>query len=191
MNNQIKLIVSGFFFLLLPFMLQAQPSQPGKVSIPSGHEQTPYRQYAEEGIILNFFEIDNIDFRLYLLYNLSNDDRFSINAEDEYGLFIVNPTEDFMENGFFDSFESFYNETSINFRLIEKKDIFDLESQWKASVTPRYFASITMDIALNRAITDNDFCVNSDPFCTSDIIQFEASHSTQQAEAGIPDIGPR
>ena len=189
MNNQLKLIVSGFFFLLLPFMLQAQPSQPGKVSIPSGHEQTPYRQYAEEGIILNFFEIDNIDFRLYLLYNLSNDDRFSINAEDEYGLFIVNPTEDFMENGFFDSFESFYNETSINFRLIEKKDIFDLESQWKASVTPRYFASITMDIALNRAITDNDFCVNSDPFCTSDIIQFEASHSTQQAEAGIPDIG--
>ena len=53
MNNQLKLIVSGFFFLLLPFMLQAQPSQPAKVSIPSGHEQTPYRQYAEEGIILN------------------------------------------------------------------------------------------------------------------------------------------
>ena len=48
--------------------------------------QTPYRQYAEDGILLNFHEIDNVDFRVYLLYNLSQNHQFSMLADDEPGL---------------------------------------------------------------------------------------------------------
>lgn len=146
-----------------------------------GHE-TPYRQYAEDGIMLNFFDIDNIDFRLYLLYNLSHDDRFTILAEEDYGLFTVGPTEDFTENSFFDSFESFYNETYINFRLFGKVDLLDLEPQWKDGVPSMHFASITMDLSFSRAITVNNHCVDSDPFCTSDVIQFQAANTSQTAE---------
>ena len=64
--------------------------------------QTPYRPYADEGIVLNFFEIDNIDFRLYLLYNLSHDDRFVLTPENENGLFVLTPDDDNEEGAFLD-----------------------------------------------------------------------------------------
>ena len=69
--------------------------------------QTPYRQYADEGIMLNFFDIGNPDFRLYLLYHIELDDRFLIHAEDEYGLFDVTPSNERFDNNFFDTFETF------------------------------------------------------------------------------------
>lgn len=38
------------------------------VFIPARHfGQTPYRPYADNGVLLNFFEIDNLDYRLYLI----------------------------------------------------------------------------------------------------------------------------
>ena len=151
--------------------------------IPLRHfGQTPYRQYADDGITLNFFEIGNPDFRLYLLYNLEIDDQFSLLAEETYGLFIVNPTEENADGNFFDTFESFYTSTYADFRLIEKVDLYELVPQWKESVPSLFFASITMDIALNRATTENNHCVDSDPFCTSDLIQFQAANTSQTAD---------
>ena len=130
--------------------------------------QTPYRSYADEGIVLNFFEIDNYDFRLYLLYNIHQDERFVLMPEDENGLFILTPESDGQEEDFLGTFEAFYNNVSNEFRLIDKVFLQDLVTRWKASVPPTYFTSITMDLALNRAITLNNHCVDSDPFCTSD-----------------------
>ena len=150
--------------------------------------QTPYRQYADEGIILNFFEIGNPDFRLYLLYNLEHDGRFSLQAEEENGLFVVNPSEDYSGTSFFDTFEMFYNNTFADFRLIDKVDLFDLVPQWKERVTALYFTSITLDIAMTRAMNENNHCVDSNPFCTSDLIQFQAANSSQTADQleGVP-----
>ncbi len=151
--------------------------------IPIRHfGQTPYRQYADDGIMLNFFEIGNPDFRLYLLYNLEINDEYSLLAEETYGLFLVNPTEENLDGNFFDTFESFYNSTYIDFRLIDKVDLYDLVPQWKESVPSMFFASITMDIALNRATTENNHCVDSNPFCTSDVIQFQAANTSQTAD---------
>ena len=151
--------------------------------IPLQHfGQAPYRQYADDGIILNFFEIGNIDFRLYLLYNIEQNDQFSLLAEETNGSFIVNPTAENADGSFFDAFESFYDNTYADFRLIEKVDLYDLVPQWKESVEPTAFTSITMDIALNRAMTENNHCVDSDPFCTSDVIQFQAANTSQTAE---------
>lgn len=150
--------------------------------------QTPYRQYADEGIILNFFEIGNPDFRLYLLYNLEHDGRFSLQAEEENGQFVVNPSEDYSGTSFFDTFEMFYNNTFADFRLIDKVDLFDLVPQWKERVTALYFTSITLDIAMTRAMNENNHCVDSNPFCTSDLIQFQAANSSQTADQleGVP-----
>ena len=143
--------------------------------------QTPYRQYADDGIMLNFFEIDNIDFRLYLLYNLSENDRFHLMADQENGMFILTPESDEEENGFFNEFETFYNTTLADFQLIDKVDLEELVVIWKAGVSPVHFTSITMDIALNRAVNENNHCVDSDPFCTSDVIQFQAATTSQTA----------
>jgi PKD repeat protein len=144
--------------------------------------QTPYRPYANEGIELNFFEIDNYDFRLYLLYNLYQDNRFIITPEEQFGLFTLIPSSDEQDDGFLDTFEDFYNSTSADFRLIDKVDLEGLVIRWKSSVPPTHFASITMDLALNRATTVNNTCVNSDPFCTSDLIQFQAATTSQTAD---------
>ena len=97
--------------------------------------QQPYRQYAEDGIMLNFFAIDELDFRLYLLYQIEHDGRFSLLAEEEYGQFIVSPSEDPSNGNFFDTFETFYNSTNANYSFIEKTDRFNLVPQWKEQVT--------------------------------------------------------
>jgi PKD repeat protein len=167
MKNKNWLIFGILLLLLMPLRQQAQ---------------VPYRVYADNGIEINFFEIGNPDFRLYLLYNLHNGDRFSILAEDEYGLFIVNPTDDGSEANFVDAFEAFYNDASNSFRLIEKVDLDDLVVLWKECVPSMYYTSITMDLAFSRAITLNNHCVDSDPFCTSDVIQFQAANTSQTAE---------
>ena len=144
--------------------------------------QQPFRQYADDGIMLNFFEIGNPDLRLYLLYNLGLDDRFSLFAEDEYGLFVVNPSEDPFDGNFFEAFESFYNNTAANFRLFDKIALDRLVFQWKELVPPMFFTSITMDLAFNRAMNENNHCVDSDPFCTSDVITFNAANTSQTAD---------
>ena len=48
--------------------------------------QTPYRQYADDGVLLNFHEIDNVDFRVFLLYNLSQNDQFVLIEDETPGL---------------------------------------------------------------------------------------------------------
>ena len=144
--------------------------------------QTPYRQYADEGILLDFFEIGNPDFRLFLLYNLDQDDRFVVTPDEQFGLFTLVPNSDRHDDSFLDTFEDFYNSIFADFRLIDKVDLEGLVIRWKSSVPPTHFASITMDLAFNRATTVNNTCVNSDPFCTSDVIQFQAASTSQTAD---------
>ena len=174
MKNNAKLMKSITKLFLMTMMV---------FLIPMKHVgQTPYRQYADEGILLNFFEIDNHDFRLFLLYNLDQDDRFILQTEEESGLFNVVPGNDGGTEPFIDLFENAYNHALADFRLIDKVDLEGLVLQWKASVPAVHFTSITMDLAFSRAITVNNHCVDSDPFCTSDIIQFEAANTSQTAD---------
>lgn len=162
-------------------------------SMPIKHwAQTPYRQYADDGILMNFHEIDNVDFRVFLLYNLSQDNQFDLIADDEPGLFIINSNSDRNDAGFFEEFESFYQNTYLDFSMLSKMDIYDLAPTWKSSVVPNHFASIMMDIALRRTRVDNDHCALSNPFCTSDEIQFQAATTSQtadQLESGTFDDG--
>ena len=73
--------------------------------------QTPYRQYANDGVELNFFVIENVDFRACLLYNLTLDDRFVLIPEDENGILSLSSNDDLSREDFFDTFEDFYPAT--------------------------------------------------------------------------------
>ena len=75
------------------------------LALPMRHfAQTPYRQYSEEGVVLNFHTIDNVYFRSFLLYNISNDNRFVLIPEETFGQFIITPKYD--DSHFMDEFES-------------------------------------------------------------------------------------
>ena len=131
MNRRTKAAIVALMLAFVPLKLWAQ---------------TPYRQYADEGIMLNFFEIDNHDFRLFLLYNLNQDDRFIVTPDEQYGMFILTPSSDGQEDGFLETFEDFYNSAYADFRVIDKVFLQDLVIQWKSNVPPTHFASITMDL---------------------------------------------
>ena len=68
MKNNIKLVLAFLMLMALPLRQIAQQ---------------PYRQYADDGILMNFHKIDNVDFRVFLLQNLSQDDRFTLIADEE------------------------------------------------------------------------------------------------------------
>ncbi len=167
MNRFLKIAIAVLLLTVMPLKQWAQ---------------TPYSQYADEGILLNFFEIGNPDFRLFLLYNLNQDDRFIVTPDEQFGLFTLTPSSNGQEEGFLETFETFYSDAFANFRVIDKVFLQDLVTQWKSAVPPTHFASITMDLALGRATTINNHCVDSDPFCTSDLIQFQAATTSQTAD---------
>ena len=167
MNNFCRIAVVALLLLCAPLRQWAQ---------------TPYRQYADEGVLLNFHEIENIDFRLYLLYNMGMDERFSLLAEEENGHFVVTPGSTRSNSSFFEAFESFYNDTYADFVLLSKNDILDRFPVWKESVSPFHFTSIMMDLFADRVPTINNRCIDSDPFCTSDVITFDAAMTSQTAD---------
>ena len=157
-------------------------------AMPMTHwAQTPYRPYADEGIMLNFFKIDNVDFRAFLLYNISKDSRFAMVPEDEHGQFILTSVD--ADSNFMEEFESFYQNVTADFALLDKNEIFILMNEWKAAVAPQNFLSITMDVALRNSRVDNDHCINSLPFCTTDLIEFEAASTDQTATESNMDDG--
>ena len=166
------------------FMLNADDfelSAPAKGGYVANYQDQPViRQYADNGIILNFFGIDNVDFRSFLLYNITKNDNFVIVPENEHGQFIVTPREE--KGDFAAQFAEFYNSTEADFNLLSKSDILENANLWKSGVNPTYYLSIMMDVFANNSRVENDRCINSQPFCTTDLIEFETANTDQTAE---------
>ena len=167
MKKNIRLIIAVLMLLVFPLRQFAQQ---------------PYRQYADDGILLNFHKIDNVDFRAFLLYSLSQDNRFSLIADDEPGLFSISSAPESGITSLSDAFEELYQNIYADFSLLSKMDIYDLLPQWKGNVNPSHFTSITMDIAIRNSRVDNDHCANSNPFCTTNQYTFDAAATSQTAD---------
>jgi PKD repeat protein len=144
--------------------------------------QTPYRQYADEGVLLNAYEIDNVGFRVFLLYDLHQDVRFDVLADEEPGQFSIVPGHDEKVVNFFEAFESAYQSAVADFSLYTKPEIDDLMSIWKSSIPSKHYISLTLDIALRNSRPSNNHCADSDPFCTSESYTFEAAATSQTAD---------
>ena len=145
--------------------------------------QTPYRQYSNDGILLNAFEIDNLDFRVFLFYSLNQDERFEILVNEEPGQFSITSSDEESIVNLSEAFETFYRKTYADFNLLTKVDIYNQITNWKSCIPSTCFASMMLDITLrNSRPNDNNHCVDSDPFCTSDVITFDAATSSQTAD---------
>lgn len=127
-------------------------------------------------------DITNYDFyeRFYTIYNIYKDARFEISEGRAYGLFRISTSEDF---------GNYLSELHTGFSELSKYDLTDYVEIGKETLPGIYVTSMLFDIALenDRATTVNDHCANSDPFCTSEIIQFDAPANTSQED--IPDAG--
>ena len=144
--------------------------------------QEPYRQYAEDGILVNFHEIDNVDFRVFLIYNLSQDSRFTLIADEEPGLFSITSSPESGIVRLSDAFDEFYQNTQADFSLLSKMDIYHRLPQWKSCIVPSHFVSVTFDIAIRNTRSGNDHCAASDPFCTTNLYTFDAATSSTTAD---------
>jgi hypothetical protein len=144
-----------------------------------------YTQYAEDGVMLNFLALDNVNLRVYMLYVLSNDSRFSLVPEQEYGQFVLTSTT---EGDFMNEFEAVYSNAVADFNLLTKVDIDERINHWKNAVSSVNLTSVMMDVLMSNARPDNDHCINSLPFCTSEEITFEAASTSNTAnEPGMDD----
>ena len=166
MNRFAKIAVLAIMLLSMPLKQWAQQ---------------PYRQYAENAVLLDFHQIDDVYFRAYLLYNLGQNDQFILTQNEEWGQFSVIANDDNGFTNFFDAFEDYYNNACVDFSFYSKTDIDDNMPFWKNCIPPTHFLSIMMDIAMRSGRPTNNHCVDSDPFCTSDVISFDASTTSQTA----------
>lgn len=158
------------------------------IAMPMKHwAQTPYRQYSDEGVVLNFHSINNVYFRSFLLYSISNDDRFALIPEETYGQFIITSKDD--DNHFMDEFESFYADVETDFSMLSKIDVTNLMGVWKSSVEATDYLSIMMDVNTSNTRADNDHCLTSMPFCTSEVIEFEAAYQGGASGEPGPEYG--
>lgn len=168
-NLFLKTLVIGLFLLALPMRQIAQ---------------TPYEHYSNGDVVLNFHEIDNVDFRLYLLYKLTLEKQFVITPEDEYGYFNVSTNDECSRNDLFSSFDAYYHNLYTDFQLLSKDDIFEQMDEWRHHVSSQDLMSIMMDINIARATNTNNTCENADPFCTTDNYTFVAANTSSQAQSG-------
>ncbi|MBR5377628.1 MAG: PKD domain-containing protein [Bacteroidales bacterium] len=158
------------------------------IAMPMKHwAQTPYRQYSDEGVVLNFHSINNVYFRSFLLYSISNDDRFALIPEETYGQFIITSKDD--DSHFMDEFESFYADVETDFSMLSKIDVTNLMGVWKSSVEATDYLSIMMDVNTSNMRADNDHCLTSMPFCTSEVIEFEAAYQGGASGEPGPEYG--
>ena len=144
--------------------------------------QTPYRQYAEGSILLNFHEIDNVDFRLFLLYNLSQSDQFVLIEDNIPGQFCIVSNNEENNTFFFEAVESLYQNTYADFSLLSKTDLLSVIPYWKSKVPSTCFVSIMMDMTIPSGRPINNHCVGSELFCTSDVVTFAAATTSQTAD---------
>lgn len=139
-----------------------------------------YYTFEKDGSIE--LDITNYDFyeRFYTVYNIYNDSRFEISEGKAYGLFKIDTKEDL---------DGYLNKLHADFGKLDKYDLDDLVPFIKGYLPENLVTSMLFDIFLDydRAITLNDHCADSEPFCTSDIITFTAPANT--ASENIPDIG--
>ena len=167
MNKPTKITLLALLFIL---------------ALPMRHfAQTPYRQYADNGILLDFSQIDDVFFRACLLYNLNQDDQFVLLQNEEWGQFSVSSNDNSDITNFFDAFETFYNNTYSDFLLLSKNDIDDRITHWKNSIPDVQFLSMMMDTFMRNNRPTNNHCVDSDRDCKR---SREAYQRAEQQEAG-------
>lgn len=134
-------------------------------------------------IELDITKIFHIEHRTYLLYALSQDERFSISMTGEDGVFAINQSSDDTKTDLLKDFTDFYEEEEAVFSSMTKEEAGNTFPEWKAQLPESFVASIMMDYYVNSR--QNSTCASADPFCTDNgLYMFPAGTNAGSGETG-------
>jgi hypothetical protein len=135
---------------------------------------------SETSLTFNMADIANYDERVYFLYKLMNDRRFSVINDTQNGVFVVNGNENLNEN-----FVDFIAQNINEFSTLDKYQAADMANAYKAELPNSIVNALMMDLYIQSR--ENNMCEFADPFCTDNgMYEFPAGVNAGSGEAG-PD----
>ena len=145
-------------------------------------ENVSFAMLNESTLEFNIADIANYDARVYFLYNLVNDSRFTVINGEENGTFIVSTDDNISMK---ESFADFIEMTMSNFGRMNKYQAADAAREYKNVLPMTFVNSLMMDIYAKSR--DNSHCADAYPFCTDEgMYEFPAGVNAGSGETG-PD----
>ena len=145
-------------------------------------ENVSFAMLNESTLEFNIADIANYDARVYFLYNLVNDSRFTVVNGEENGTFIVSTDDNISMK---ESFADFIEMTMSNFGRMNKYQAADAAREYKNVLPMTFVNSMMMDIYAKSR--DNSHCADAYPFCTDEgMYEFPAGVNAGSGETG-PD----
>ena len=155
----------------------------------------PMKQFGQEIknhlIRLDVMAIENPDMRYCMLANLANDNNIIYTIDEEENNLLLFSSRALSDN----QFQAYYNQLKTNaieefhdYLSADKETQGNTFSQWKSSL-PQDLFGLLLKIMLieNPSNRDgNQNCIDSDPFCTTDVVSFHVDGSA----SGVCESGP-
>ena len=134
----------------------------------------------ESSLMFNIGDIANYDERVYFLYKLMNDNRFSVVNAEQTGMFVVNGTANLNAD-----FVNFIAQNIAEFTNIDKYQAADMAREYKSMMPASMTNALMLDLYVESR--ENNMCEFADPFCTDNgMYEFPAGVNAGSGESG-PD----
>ena len=131
----------------------------------------------------NITDIDNFDERVYFLYKLVNDNRFSVIQGEAAGMFIISANSASLDLE--EAVNEFRYNNNIEFGQMDKVQAADVANAYKSNLPGGFVNSLMMDMYIQSR--ENNMCALADPFCTDNgMYEFPAGVNAGSGESG-PD----
>jgi hypothetical protein len=135
---------------------------------------------SESSLLFNIGDIANFDERVYFLYKLMNDSRFSVINAEQTGMFVVNGSANLNAE-----FVGFIAQNISEFTNLDKYQAADLARQYKSMMPGSMTNALMLDLYVQSR--ENNMCEFADPFCTDNgMYEFPAGVNAGSGETG-PD----
>ena len=139
-----------------------------------------FNMVSETSLMFNIGDIANYDERVYFLYKLMNDSRFSVINGEQVGMFVVNGNENLNAN-----FMDFIAQNISEFTNVDKYQAADMANAYKGEMPASMVNAMMTDLYIQSR--ENNMCEFADPFCTDNgMYEFPAGVNAGSGEAG-PD----
>ncbi len=139
--------------------------------------------HQEATIEFDITEISVFDERVFFLYNLLNDSRFSVITSEEDGVFIISASDAYETLDLDEAFTDFREQNAIQFSEIDKSEASEIAYEYKAQLPNDFIQSLMMDVYIMSRM--NNMCASAEQICTDNgIYEFPAGVNAGSGESG-------
>ena len=174
-NLFLKILAIGLFLLVMPLSFYGQ-------------------EVKNHMIEIELESIDNPDMRFCLLSNIANDDKYIYTIDDDNLSVLLSSAEKWPD----EQFQLYYNQTKTNttaafnsYLIADKETQGTTFTTWKESLPQDLFVLLFRLLLIENPNSrdGNQHCVDSDPFCTTDVVTFHVDGSANGVCEEGPDYG--